>query len=191
MYSHNNDPMQCDRLWKNARLATMAGDGLGLVEDGLIAARDGRIVFAGAAAEAPSFEAAETVDCAGRWITPGLIDCHTHVSDGYADSSDPAEALHHSAAATILKGARRARETLDAGFTTIRDVGVFRGLSDVALRDAIAAGDVTGPRMIVAGAYITIPNGGGAVTGAAPDVPVPADMRLGYVRNAEIGRAHV
>lgn len=82
MYSHNNDPMQCDRLWKNARLATMAGDGLGLVEDGLIAARDGRIVFAGAAAEAPSFEAAETVDCAGRWITPGLVDCHTHIVYG-------------------------------------------------------------------------------------------------------------
>ncbi|MBN8849407.1 MULTISPECIES: amidohydrolase family protein [unclassified Sphingomonas] len=131
---------------------------------------------------------ASVTDWSALTVLPGLIDCHTHVSDGYADSSDPAEALHHSAAATILKGARRARETLDAGFTTIRDVGVFRGLSDVALRDAIAAGDVTGPRMIVAGAYITIPNGGGAVTGAAPDVPVPADMRLGYVRNADDAR---
>ncbi|MBS0285606.1 MAG: amidohydrolase family protein [Proteobacteria bacterium] len=131
---------------------------------------------------------ASVTDWSALTVLPGLIDCHTHVSDGYADSSDPAEALHHSAAATILKGARRARETLDAGFTTIRDVGVFRGLSDVALRDAIAAGDVTGPRMMVAGAYITIPNGGGAVTGAAPDVPVPADMRLGYVRNADDAR---
>ncbi len=131
---------------------------------------------------------ASVTDWSALTVLPGLIDCHTHVSDGYADSSDPAEALHHSAAATILKGARRARETLDAGFTTIRDVGVFRGLSDVALRDAIAAGDVTGPRMIVAGAYITIPNGCGAVTGAAPDVPVPADMRLGYVRNADDAR---
>ncbi len=131
---------------------------------------------------------ASVTDWSALTVLPGLIDCHTHFLDGYADSSDPAEALHHSAAATILKGARRARETLDAGFTTIRDVGVFRGLSDVALRDAIAAGDVTGPRMIVAGAYITIPNGGGAVTGAAPDVPVPADMRLGYVRNADDAR---
>ena len=74
--------MQCDRLWKNARLATLTGEGLGPVEDGLIAARDGRIVFAGAAKEAPTLDAAETIDCAGRWITPGLVDCHTHIVYG-------------------------------------------------------------------------------------------------------------
>jgi imidazolonepropionase len=82
MYSHNNGTMQCDRLWKNARLATLEGEGLGLVEGGLIAAREGRIVYAGPAAGAPSFEAAETVDCEGRWITPGLVDCHTHIVYG-------------------------------------------------------------------------------------------------------------
>ncbi len=71
--------MRCDRLWKDARLATMAGDGLGLVEDGLIAALDGRILHAGPAAAAPHFDAAETIGCGGRWITPGLIDCHTHL----------------------------------------------------------------------------------------------------------------
>ena len=74
--------MQCDRLWKNARLATLTGEGLGLVEDGLVAARDGRIVFAGATADAPSIDANETIDCAGRWITPGLVDCHTHIVYG-------------------------------------------------------------------------------------------------------------
>ena len=74
--------MQCDRLWKNARLATLTGEGLGIVESGLVAARDGRIVFAGAAAEAPTIDAAETIDCAGRWITPGLVDCHTHIVYG-------------------------------------------------------------------------------------------------------------
>ena len=67
-----------NRLWRNARLATMAGDGLGVVEDGAIAAKDGRIVYAGPADGAPS-DAAEVIDCAGRWITPGLIDCHTHL----------------------------------------------------------------------------------------------------------------
>src|SRR5947199_1282656 len=71
--------MQCNRLWKNARLATMAGHGLGVVEHGVIAAKDGRIVYAGSAADAPPFEAAERIDCEGRWITPGLIDCHTHL----------------------------------------------------------------------------------------------------------------
>ena len=71
--------MQCDTLWRNARLATMAGSGLGIVEHGMVAARDGRILYAGDAGSAPRFEATETVDCDGRWITPGLIDCHTHL----------------------------------------------------------------------------------------------------------------
>src|SRR5580700_201285 len=69
------------RLWHNARLATLAEGraGLGIVEDGLIAERDGRIVYAGEAGEAPRLEAALRVNCEGRWITPGLIDCHTHL----------------------------------------------------------------------------------------------------------------
>jgi imidazolonepropionase len=67
-----------DRLWINARLATMTGDGLGGVQDGAIACRDGRIVYAGDRQGAPN-AAADVVDCAGRWITPGLIDCHTHL----------------------------------------------------------------------------------------------------------------
>jgi len=74
--------MRCDRVWHNARLATMAGDGLGEVADGAIASRDGRIAYAGPAAAAPAFDAAERIDCAGRWITPGLIDCHTHLVHG-------------------------------------------------------------------------------------------------------------
>jgi len=76
--------MKCDRVWRGARLATMAAaqPGLGIVENGLIAAKDGRIVYAGAASDAPSLDAAETIDCAGRWITPGLVDCHTHIVYG-------------------------------------------------------------------------------------------------------------
>src|SRR5215211_1306204 len=57
----------------------MAGAGLGIIERGAVAARAGRIAFAGAEAELPAFETAETIDCEGRWITPGLIDCHTHL----------------------------------------------------------------------------------------------------------------
>lgn len=74
--------MQCDTVWKGARLATMAGAGIGAIEDGVIAAKDGLIVYAGPAAEAPAFDAARVVDCEGRWITPGLIDCHTHLIHG-------------------------------------------------------------------------------------------------------------
>lgn len=66
-----------ETVWTNARLLTFEGDGLGVVERGAVACRGGRIVFAGAMAEAPDAE--RMVDCAGRWITPGLIDCHTHL----------------------------------------------------------------------------------------------------------------
>ncbi|MCV3210082.1 imidazolonepropionase [Mesorhizobium sp. YC-39] len=71
------------RLWRNARLATMAESaaGLGIVEKGAVAARDGVIDYAGPEADmpAPFSEGADTIDCEGRWITPGLIDCHTHL----------------------------------------------------------------------------------------------------------------
>jgi imidazolonepropionase len=70
------------RIWRNARLATMAAGlpGLGIVERGAIAASDGRIAYAGPEADLPADLAAmESVDCEGRWITPGLIDCHSHL----------------------------------------------------------------------------------------------------------------
>jgi imidazolonepropionase len=74
-----------DRIWLNARLATVREDlpELGAIEDSLIAARDGRIVFAGPRSDFPSgADATERIDCEGRWITPGLVDCHTHLVFG-------------------------------------------------------------------------------------------------------------
>jgi imidazolonepropionase len=75
-----------DRLWRNARLATLAGaagaaDDLGVVHGGALAVRDGRIAYAGPETDMPAAlrGAAEVIDCEGRWITPGLIDCHTHL----------------------------------------------------------------------------------------------------------------
>jgi imidazolonepropionase len=74
-------PTRCDTLWHNAHLATLDADdgGLGQLRDGVIAARDGRILHVGPASDAPAFDATNRVDCQGRWITPGLIDCHTHL----------------------------------------------------------------------------------------------------------------
>jgi imidazolonepropionase len=74
-----------DRIWHNARLATVREDwpGLGVIESGVIAARDGRIAFAGADSDFPAdADAAERIDCEGHWITPGLVDCHTHLVFG-------------------------------------------------------------------------------------------------------------
>ncbi|MDE2621439.1 MAG: imidazolonepropionase [Sphingomonadales bacterium] len=70
--------MRVDTIWNNARLLTMR-PGVAPVRDGIVAAAAGRIVFAGPASAAPRFEAGRTVDCAGRWITPAPIDCHTHL----------------------------------------------------------------------------------------------------------------
>ena len=125
------------------------------------------------------------IDWSTETVLPGLIDLHTHLADGAIDitESDPAAPLKHSEADTILRGAVAARLELRSGFTTVRDVGVYRGLTDIALRDAINAGEVEGPRMLVAGGYITVPGGGGEINALAADVPVPEAFRMGEVHN--------
>ena len=71
-----------ERIWRNASLATMTGDaGLGVVEHGAVMTLGERIVYAGPERLAPSpcTNHVEIIDCEGRWITPGLVDCHTHL----------------------------------------------------------------------------------------------------------------
>jgi imidazolonepropionase-like amidohydrolase len=132
----------------------------------------------------PTPKGAESVDWSGFTVLPGLIDLHTHLADA-GQSADLALPLKTSPAATALIGAHNARLTLEAGFTTVRDVGTYRGLTDMALRDAINAGHVPGPRMFVAGAYITIPKGGGELNGVIPNDQLPSDMRLGVASTPE------
>ena len=136
-------------------------------------------------------EGPAAVDWSSRTVLPGLIDMHTHVADGFGQDSDPAEPLRRSEATTVLKGAEAGRAMLRSGFTTVRDVGVYRGLTDVALRDAIDKGWVEGPRMIVAGGYVTIPGGGGAITPLDKNAPIPAEFRIGEARDAAEARAAV
>ncbi|MEO6534707.1 MAG: amidohydrolase family protein [Sphingomicrobium sp.] len=132
-------------------------------------------------------DGAAAIDWSGKTVLPGLIDLHTHIADGAIDdqaANDPADPLKTSEAARILKAVPAARTMLRAGFTTVRDVGVYRGLTDVALRDAIEAGQIVGPRMKVAGGYITTPGGGGDIDALAADVELPATFRIGVVQNA-------
>ena len=141
-----------------------------------IAVEDDKIIAVAPCGPTPN--GAERIDWSAYTVLPGLIDLHTHLADA-GQSADLALPIKTSPAATALIGAHNARVTLEAGFTTVRDVGTYRGLTDVALKNAINAGHVPGPRMFVAGAYITIPKGGGELNGVVPNEELPVDMRLG------------
>src|ERR1700740_1887825 len=123
-------------------------------------------------------------------VLPGLIDCHTHVASGAQDSKD-LDVFTKTAAQYALESVPNARAMLESGFTTVRDVGTMRALVDVALRDAINRGDIIGPRMFVAGAYVTITGGAGAVTGFAPDITLPWDLRYGEANSPSEVRERV
>jgi imidazolonepropionase-like amidohydrolase len=141
-----------------------------------------------AAARLPA--GARVIDLTRHTVLPGLIDAHAHLI-GEVGLADVLLPLQRSGAQEALTGVRNARATLLAGFTTVRDVGTYRAFVDVALRDAIVAGTVPGPRMAVAGAYVTVSTGGGEVVGAANDVTVPPEFRVGVANSADEVRARV
>lgn len=142
----------------------------------VIMIKDGKVQAVGKELALPAD--AKVIDLSDKTVLPGLIDCHTHVADGQSDG-EPFNVLRKTASQIALESVPNARAMLLSGFTTVRDVGTYRALNDIALRDAIARGDVIGPRMFVAGAYITITGGAGAMTGQAPDIQLPWDLHYG------------
>jgi imidazolonepropionase-like amidohydrolase len=146
-----------------------------VLPDQLILVRGKNIEAVGTSVAVPV--GARVIDLSGFTVLPGLVDCHTHLAD--LAFGEPLHQLQKTAVETAYAAIPNARVTLLAGFTTVRDVGVYRAFNDVAMRDAIASGLIVGPRMYVAGAYITITGGAGAMTGLARDIQLPLDLRFG------------
>lgn len=126
-----------------------------VLADQVLIIEDGRIVSTGAAADAKIPADAVRIELPNATVLPGMIDAHTHLT---MDPRFGYDSLAISVPREALIGAKNARLTLLAGFTTVRNVGAS-GFTDVALRDAINAGDVPGPRMLVSGPALGITGG--------------------------------
>ena len=149
------NPAQAETLYIQAGRLLDVDSGQLLTAQAILI-EDGRITRTGPQAELPRPDNAELIDLSDLTVMPGLSDAHVHLT------SNADEHGFRSLAASIprrtLTGARNARITLLAGFTTVRNVG-SPGFSDIALRDAIADGDIIGPRLIVSGPPVGITGG--------------------------------
>ena len=126
---------------------------------------------------------ARQLDWSAYTVAPGFMDMHTHLA-GDIQNYNVEAYLKAKPEDDVLAGVANARKTLQAGFTTVRDVGSYNGFVDVSLRDAIAKGWFPGPRLFTAGAYVTVPGGGGEVSGLVDADRIPARMRQGVAKGA-------
>ncbi len=133
------------------------------------------------------------LDLSGCTVLPGLLDMHSHLAGAEETGQGYASLVTSSGAHDAIWGVRNARLVLEAGFTTVRDVGSFRAFTDVEIRRGIDAGWFPGPRMLCAGAYVTVPGGSGDITGLAVDVDavVPDELRFGVTVGVDQMRANV
>ena len=127
-----------------------------------------------------------SLDLSKQYCLPGLIDMHTHISEDV--SGDLIEFYSITQDEQLKIGRKNASITLMAGFTTVRAVGVYIAWTDKKLRDEIEAKKTPGPRMKVAGYYLTIPGGGGDVAIPGYQGDVPDHIRMGVARGPEAFR---
>lgn len=168
-----------DGVGEPGRIAIRAGrliDGMGPqpVPNAIILIEGDRITGVGRDLSPPA--GARVLDLSAYTVLPGLIDAHTHVCFAPQDGKDPV--LTKSIAFRALQGAAAARASLNAGFTTLRDIdSEGAGFADVAVRDAILQGLIPGPRLFVATMALSITGGHMNLYGLAPEI----DMRLPQV----------
>ncbi len=146
------------------------GSGDSTQPDRVIVVEGDRIKSVGSASEVKIPNEATVIDLSGLTVLPGLIDAHTHLgmrADRYDEINKFKDTPNHSAFAAVLN----ARKTLEAGFTTVRDVGSKPFLA-VDLRDAIDEGFLVGPRVVASGPGISITGGHGDLNKFAPQVRV-------------------
>ncbi|HEX4952928.1 MAG TPA: amidohydrolase family protein [Thermoanaerobaculia bacterium] len=142
-----------------------------------------RIRAVGTSVEVP--RGTPELDLSGHTCLPGLIDLHTHLTSVPEDTADLRVFLTRTFEASVAVGRRSAQATLAAGFTTVRDVGTYLAFDEMTLRDEIEAGKTPGPRIQGAGAYLTIPGGGGdLLIPGVPEAEIPAVVRRGVARGA-------
>lgn len=158
---------------KAARL--LDGRGGAPLAPAMVLIDDDRILDVGASLKTP--DGARVIDLGEATLLPGLIDLHTHLCGKYGVHWED-ELIKTTPAFSALWGAHNARVTLEAGFTTVRDMGTAWPYVDVELRNAINAGAVPGPRMMVAGAYVSSTGGAGDAAQFSPYVQVPSVNNL-------------
>jgi len=159
----------------------------------LVVIRDGRITRVSGAASLNMATATHlpVLNLSEYTCLPGMIDMHTHLMDRPEDTADLTVYFSRSREETLRQGKENASATLLAGFTSVRNVGVYELGTDTELRDAINRGTAAGPRMQVSGPYLTIPHGGGDLY--IPNFQEPTDnarFHAGVARGADDFRNH-
>ncbi len=151
------------------------GTGAAPLINGAVVVTGDTITWVGKASELRPVDGAHVIDLGARTLLPGLFDCHDHITGVPGDGGDT-QALRETDAHDAIRGVVHAKITLDAGFTTIRDVG--GSYATVALRDMIASGLVPGPHMYVAGRSIGITGGHGDINGWSPYLSLPGTAQI-------------
>jgi len=134
----------------------------------------------------PSMADADVLDLSDQTCLPGLIDMHVHLDGIPEDADDYTIYLRRTPADSEQLAEKLAGVVLNAGFTTVRNVGTYQGWLARDLRDQIEAGNAAGPRIRIAGPYLTIPHGGGDLyIPGVDDSKIPEQFHMGVSRGAE------